>query len=384
MMFDASPDPALPGLQHLTDADLCRITGASEVRVMRLRHQPGSRAVLHVAFRKDGVEGEGVIWFFWPEKTERLRQTFSTIRVDAATGAAFEAFPHDHRLPEIARFLAEASHHAPALMGHAAQADPQLMRYRPGLSATFRWVNTMGEAHFIKIARKADVAGQAALMADVSRQMQGAARVSDVTGHVPHLGAIAYRAAKGAPFDRVLAPLTEQALACAATRMINGLCALWDCDLPGQPTTDCEDYLRRADRSVGIIAVADAEAGQRARAILEAASQTRPTLRQHPIHGDMKLDHAFLDGTTVTLIDTESLRLGDPDHDLALLDARLDLHRLHGSLSDDQCRTIRRVIRQAAGPDYGWFLPLAKLHAAKFLAQRDGPLRAAQIRQVLA
>lgn len=385
MMFDAFQDPALPGLQNLTDADLARITGAGDVRVLRLRHSPGSHAVLHVAFRKDGVEGEGVIWFFWADKTEKLRQTVPQMRVDPATGAAFERFPNDHRVPEIARFMADTGSHAPALLGEPARTKPSLVRYRPGLSATFRWETDRGAVHFVKIARKADVAGQAALIAALSRQMQGGtAGVSDVSGSVPGICAIAYRAAPGVPFDKVLSALSADPLAKATGQMIGGLSALWACDLPGQEQTERDEYLRRAERSARIIASVDIVAGRRAQAILDDASAIWPKLRQRPIHGDMKLDHAFCHGDSVTLIDTESVKLGDPDHDLALLDARLDLHRLHGSLSAEQCATIRSVIRQSAGVHYAWFLQLAKLHAAKFLAQRDGPLRAEQMRQILA
>lgn len=384
-MFDAAPDPALPGLQHLTDQDLARITGAADVRLLRLRHHPGSRAVLHVAFHKDGTPGEGVIWFFWAEKMEKLRQSVPQMRIDPVTGAAFEAFPQDHRVPEIAQFMANPSSHAPALLGEAASATPGLVRYRPGLSATFRWATTKGAVHFVKIARKADVAGQAALISALSRQLQGkAARVSEVAGFVPQIGAIAYRAAAGQPFDVVLPALTGAALARSTQRMLGGLAALWECDLPGQDRMDRADYLRRADRSAKIIATADQDAGQRALAILQQAAAASPALRHRPIHGDMKLDHAFLDGEVVTLIDTESVKLGDPDYDLALLEARLVLHQVQGSLTSEQVATIRSVIRQAAGPQYEWFHHLARLHAAKFLAQREGPLRAEQLRQMLA
>ena len=384
-MFDAAPDPALPGLQHLTDQDLARITGAADVRLLRLRHHPGSRAVLHVAFHKDGTPGEGVIWFFWAEKMEKLRQSVPQMRIDPVTGAAFEAFPQDHRVPEIAQFMANPPSHAPALLGEAASATPDLVRYRPGLSATFRWTTTKGAVHFVKIARKADVAGQAALISALSRQLQGkAARVSEVAGFVPKIGAIAYRAAAGQPFDVVLPALTGAALARSTQLMLGGLAALWECDLPGQDRMDRADYLRRAERSARIIATADQDAGQRALAILQQAAAASPALRHRPIHGDMKLDHAFLDKEAVTLIDTESVKLGDPDHDLALLEARLALHQMQGSLTSAQVATIRSVIRHAAGPQYEWFYHLARLHAAKFLAQRDGPLRAEQLRQMLA
>jgi aminoglycoside phosphotransferase (APT) family kinase protein len=215
--------------------------------------------------------------------------------------------------------------------------------------------------------------------------LQGkAARVSEVTGFVPQIGAIAYRAAAGRPFDVVLPALTDTALVRSTQLMLGGLAALWKCDLPGQDRMDSADYLRRAERSAKIIATADQDSGQSALAILQQAAVASPALRHRPIHGDMKLDHAFLDGEAVTLIDTESVKLGDPDYDLALLDARLVLHQLQGSLTPTQCATIQSVIRQSAGPHYEWFHQLARLHAAKFLAQRESPLRAEHMRQMLA
>ncbi len=249
-----------------------------------------------------------MIWFFWAEKMEKLRQSVPQMRIDPVTGAAFEAFPQDHRVPEIAQFMANPSSHAQALMGEAASALPVLVRYRPGLSATFRWTTSKGAVHFVKIARKADVGGQAAVISALARQLQGkAARVSEVAGFASQIGAIAYRAAAGQPFDAVLPALTGAALARSTQLMLGGLAALWECDLPGQDRMDRADYLRRAERSARIIATADQDAGQRALAILQQAAAASPALRHRPIHGDMKLDHAFLDKEAVTLIDTESV-----------------------------------------------------------------------------
>ena len=98
----------------------------------------------------------------------------------------------------------------------------------------------------------------------------------------------------------------------------------------------------------------------------------------------MKLDHGFANGSRVTFIDTESLHMGDPDHDLALLDARLDIALADGHLSAARVADIRAVLRAAGGPGYGWFLSLGRIHAAKYFAQRNPPDRAALLRRLLA
>jgi hypothetical protein len=103
-----------------------------------------------------------------------------------------------------------------------------------------------------------------------------------------------------------------------------------------------------------------------------------------PIHADMKLDHAFLSGSTTTLIDTESLSLGDPDYDLAKLEARLRMAVITGRISPEAGEAARAEILQFAGPHYDWFLICAKLQCAKFFAQRLDPVSIPLMQQVMA
>ena len=385
MMFDLPHDPVFPALSALGPDDLHRITGATPVDVLRFRHQPGMRAVLHVALGTGGRRREGVIWFLWPEKIDRLRALHPSLRVDAASGAVFEHFPTDHRVPELARFMADRTAIARTLFGADPTTEPTLLRYRPGLSATFRWAGLGLRTHFVKVARKARVAEQAAIVSALVHQLEGSAlTVAPVSGHSPDHCLIAYHAAEGRPFDDLIREAPPEAAARLTRRVLSALGELSATRMEGLPPLFMSDYLRRAARCAEIISTADAEAGRIAGLILEKAERARPSLRHLPIHADMKLDHAFLTESRVTLIDTESLHLGDPDHDLALLDARLDLSLIDGTLDAARIATLRQGLQGAGGPDYGWFLSLGRLHAAKFIAQRLHPDRSALLHRILA
>ena len=385
MMFDLPHDPVFPALSALCADDLQRITGAPSVEVLRFRHQPGMRAVLHVSLCNGSRRREGVIWFLWPEKVERLRASHPGLRVDGPTGALFEAFPEDHRLPVLARFMADRTTIARQMFGMDPVADPTLLRYRPGLSATFRWTGLGGGTQFLKVARKAKVAEQAAVVTALAQQLEGSAlSVAPVSGHAAEHCVIAYRSAEGRPFDEMFQDAEPSIAHHLCDRFVAALHDLRSCRMDGLPRLFKADYIRRAARCVEIIATADASAGCIAQERLDQAGAATPHLRHVPIHADMKLDHAFLTESCVTLIDTESLHLGDPDHDLALLDARLDLSLLDGRLDGARIALLRAALRAAAGPDYAWFLSLARLHAAKFVAQRLRPDRSAILHRMLA
>ena len=92
--------------------------------------------------------------------------------------------------------------------------------------------------------------------------------------------------------------------------------------------------------------------------------------RCHLIHGDMKLEHAFLDADRVTFIDTESLSLGDPDYDIAKLEARLVATFMTGMLSADNLIAARRILTDYVSSNYAWYQDAAMLQTAKFFAQR--------------
>jgi hypothetical protein len=377
-MFDLLHDPDLPTLATIRQADLARISGHAGIRLLRLRYQPGARAILHVALGSEAGAPEGAIWFYAGSKAAKLARQCPDARLDSASGALFQAFPQDHRLPHLARFVAEAAHLAPRLIGGPARDAPNLIRYRPGLSATFRWTRADGQVFFVKQTAEASVSAQAQAVANLADTARGrAVSFAPVAGLVPELGLIAYARAPGVPLD---ADLSDRAVA----QVLAALRALWSLPVvPGQ-VLDRKTLLDRACRAQGVVAVFDPKAGRRAAGLVAKLEGWDVPVHLRPIHADMKLEHAFLSGQQTTLIDMESLSLGDPDYDLASLDARLFLGQLTGQLSNADAEAARRQILRLAGPGYPWFLACARLQCARYFAQRLDPATIPMLHMILA
>jgi hypothetical protein len=380
-MFDHVLDPVMPALQRLTPADLARITGAPGTRLLRARYKPGARAVLHV-----GMAGqEGSIWFFAGDKALKLAHRLPEARHDATTGALFQAFPQDHRMPLLANFVAFAMVLAPQLIGGRALSPPQLMRYRPGLSATFRWTRHDGRVFFIKQTPDNPVAAQAVSVA----QMQDAAvgtglAFAPVAGTLPHLGLIAYHSAKGQPLDAMLPGGPALQAGHAMAQVVQALRNLWSMPIVPGRVLDRAALIARAVQASQMIALLDPQTGLETAQLVAGLEARAARVRLRPIHADMKLEHAFLSGPETTLIDMESLSLGDPDYDLAKLDARLAMAEIMGQIPASHAAAARSEVLRHVGPDYPWFLTCARLQTAKFFAQRLDPATIPHMRRVLA
>jgi hypothetical protein len=383
-MLGLVQDPALPALAALDQAALARITGAAKPRLLRARYQPGARAILHVGLDQGQGAPEGAVWFYAGDKGRKLARTLPDARLDAASGALFQTFPQDHRMPHLARFVAQAMDLAPTLIGGPALGPPDLMRYRPGLSATFRWTRADGRLFFVKQTRADDVTAQKLtmdLLAEATRDLPFG--LVGVAGLCPELGLIAYTGADGQPLDRLLPGAGPHIARNTMARVITGMQALWSLSLVPGRLLDRAALLDRAETCARMIALLDPVAGAMAATLTTGLHQRplRPRLR--PIHADMKLEHVFLSGPHMTLIDTESLSLGDPDYDLAQLDARLTLAQLTGQITAAEASAAQSELRRHGGPFYDWFLTCTRMQCAKFFAQRFDPDTIPLMRQVL-
>ncbi|MGL4311879.1 MAG: hypothetical protein ACRCSU_15475 [Paracoccaceae bacterium] len=391
-MIPAIDDPALPGLAQLSAETLARITGAEDVQLLRLRYQPGARAVLHVAFTRRGSRkaDEGAIWFFAGNKAARLASKTAGAIHDDATAALFQAFPQDHRLPQLTRFTEIADELAPGVIGGRQRQPPEALRYRPGLSATFRWVRQDGACFYAKLLPNEDVrllsqrnallAGALTAGRPISEVMLA---VPPVSGIAPDLGVIAYASAPGHPLDRMLAGASAPTTASLIAQVVGALPALWSCSIVPPRVLDRAALLARAEQAVQMTRLVGQGALELSLAALDRLLVQRPRVRLRPIHADMKLEHAFVHGQEVTLVDMESLSLGDPDYDLAAVEARLQMAALTAAITGDQLAAARTVLRHAAGPDYGFFLGCARLQCARFFAQRLHPEAAMMIHRIL-
>lgn len=383
-MFVHLSDPALPSLGSLAPADLARITGAPQARLLRARYQPGARAVLHVALGPQDEAAEGAIWFFAGEKAQKLARRMPDARLDQHTHGLFQSFPNDHRMPQLATFVKAAADFAGRLIGGPAAGPPQLMRYRPGLSATFRWKRHDGHIFFVKQTPGDDVCAQALAVSHLRGALRGHnLAVVPVTGTVPELGLIAYETAQGLSFDHLLQRADESATRTAMAQLTGALRDLWSLSVVPCRVLDRADLLRRAAQACTMVRLLDPDAGQTALGLLNRLEVTRCAVRLRPIHADMKLEHAFIDGPITTLIDTESLSLGDPDYDLAKLDARVTMAEVLGQITPAQASVAIAEVRRDVGANYSWFLACARLQCAKFFAQQLDPAMVPTMRRVL-
>jgi len=367
----AIEDARIPGLADLSQERLCAITGADEVDLLRLRYRPGKRAILHVATRTEADTNEGTVWFFGGDKAIRFaRQNNNMTHFDPETQALFEAFPQDHRMPQIRNFLAQYETIVSDMTGHDVGAPPVLLRYRPGLSCTFRCTLDRHPAAYIKLIkdddpvrlRNANLAMQDVLLgSDLS--------VAPVLGINADLGAIAYGSAAGVPLD---AALSDSGNLLPLEQAITALRHFWSAPLAPSRRKGRDMLLNRARDSANLIAVTAPSCHAEITTILTRLEALVPDAPLCPIHGDVKLEHVFLGDGSTTLIDTESVSLGFADYDLAQLYGRLWQSEREGQLPHHIAKAGSAYVRSQAGPAFEWSLGIVAIGLAKFYAQRPG------------
>lgn len=369
----AIEDPHLPGLAGLDAARLAEVTGSETARPLRLRYRPGERAILQVDGGEDGPQG--ALWFFRGGKARRIAKRNKAARYDAQTGAVFEPFPHDHRMPQIRAFLDSYDSCARVLTGAPAAGAPRLLRYRPGLSCTFECPIAGRRRVFVKLASEGTPRRTALMNQLIQAQLTGSGvSIAAAIGTCEPVSAIAYDGARGHALDVVLQASGRPAChkGDPVAQAIAALGRIWRLGVtpPRQLTAQVLIGQARANAAMTSLLV-PAAAGRVAR-VLARLEASRPLLNMRPIHGDVKLEHVFLDGAHTTLIDTESLSLGPTDLDLAQLHGRLLQAGMEGHVPA-AAEAAAAQVWQAAGPGFGWCRDLTALRLAKFYAQRPTP-----------
>lgn len=365
----AIDDRDLPGLADLSQERLRAITGADHVALLGLRYRAGKRAIVHIAFETGEQRTEGALWFFKGDKARRLaRHNRATARFAPEARALFEAFPHDHRMPQIRDFLGRGACIIEDLTGTAAAGAPVLLRYRPGLSCTFRCPLEGGSAAFVKLINDDDPARLLKANRIMLRRLAGGpVTLAPALGIDASVSAVAYASASGRPLDAVLA---EAVTTAPLDQAIGALRTFWQAPIAPARRMGPDLLLNRARESAAFVAVTAPSCVAAARAVVARLVASPPDVALRPIHGDMKLEHVFIDGSRTVLIDTESVSLGPPDYDLAQLLGRLWQAELEGQLPRAQVRAACARVRAQAGPAFGWCLDVVALRLAKFYARR--------------
>ena len=372
-------DAQMPGLADLSPERLRAITGAAEVDLLRLRYRPGKRAILHVATGAREERTEGALWFYGGGKARRVaRRSGAGSRYDSE--ALFEAFPQDHRMPQIRRFLERHEVIVPELTVRPASAPPVLLRYRPGLSCTFRCTLDGQMPAYVKLVNDDDPVRLRNANHAMREALAGSGlSVAPVLGIHRELGAIAYASAPGTPLDSAL---SADGTTAPIQRTIAALKNFWSVSLTPARMMGPGALLARARESVDFVAVTAPSCLPKAKARLQGLEATVPDVPLCAIHGDMKLEHVFLHDGGSTLIDTESVSLGFAGYDLAQLYGRLWQAELDGVLPRTLVEAAAARVRAEAGPAFDWCLGIVALRLAKFHAQRPGPSTAPSIRAI--
>ncbi len=396
-------DPAMPGLAVIGDpafADMLRQAmgdryGAfgtlAAVKLIRVRHRMGERAIVQADLVFEGKSGPVTVpaslWLFAGNKAlkraTRARATGSAAFVHEPQSQALAyIFPADPHVPGMARFAAGAAGFAclPAAFSGCANLSTELVRYRPGLGATFRCRAESG-ALYVKVFGAYDVERQARTLSALRAASRGRGwTVPGVAGMDATLPAIAVRAVRGTVFADALASGREGAAKRAVRRVLDGLADFHEsAPVPASEAKTREHFIERALAAADLIARLVPQAGPSAATLARWLPDPGIVLAEGPAHCDMKAEHIVLRRGRVVLLDLDSFAASDPLYDLAMLDMRIAALRMAGlclpRIADDAAGAIREAAlgygESGALARYAWLRACAALQVAKHFAQNE-------------
>lgn len=410
-------DPALPGLSQIADSEgfagllrpllssrrpaASRLTGLG---IQRVRHREGERAIVQCELDFDDA-GQcfslpASIWMFAGNKAEK--RAGQATRTDGAaplfepvTKSLVYIFPQDPHVLGLAAFVHTAKSCLRTLVPHAEGTvrAPELVRFRPGLGATFRWTLPGGDAVYVKVLADGDVAVNAARL-NVLRDASGRRNwdVPEVTGFDTTLPAIAIGEMRGTVYADLLSRQSADAAAEATKSVVEALrdfhaSAPW----PEERKTRAH-FVSRAQSAAALVARLYPAVARVADAIARWIAATPVVLGEAPVHCDIKVEHLVLLDRKVAFLDLDSHAVADPLYDLAMLEVRIAMHgaaqRCPPDTADRACQMVRSAAAESGNSDalgrYGWLKACAALQLARHFAQNAGAEPERMVRAALA
>jgi Ser/Thr protein kinase RdoA (MazF antagonist) len=375
-------------------------------RVVRQRHRPGHRRFVQYAVsvtHHDGHADELRVTGQWHaerghtaalsarlerrsrDAAARWTAALPPVFHDAATGMLATTYPWDRRLPALvdvasgraARLLRPMSEWMGVERSALTQCVVETVRYREQLNAVCRYTLTTSldtaprrASFYVKLYgdhRGADAVARLGWLAQVTPADQDTARVQPAVAYDRVLRALVLAAAPGLPLDA--APLDDVSSPLATlARTAKALAAFGGRPLPASPRLPRVDRAAATTRSAAALSEAMPD---RASDVSQLAARAMVRLTDGPdrlVHGDLKLEHVFVDGDEIWLVDLDSCHRGDALWDLALLQARWWAAR-DGEGAHGLGETGRRMLAQAylADSDAGARMRLPALAACAYL-----------------
>jgi tRNA A-37 threonylcarbamoyl transferase component Bud32 len=322
-------DPAVPHRDRLLDAGEMRAALARESgqvaaiwRVGKVKYHPGRD--LRVVYRGTSRRGPAIVA---ARARSRVQQT------------RFSTFPYDRRLPQLADLVAPSDAMRALLAG--AWTSSRLAGYAPEKSAVVACLdgNPRRPIAFAKHFASEQEAGAAFAIATCVADRFGCS-ASDCRVPRPLLLAnprlLILEAAHG---DR-LSALEETALVQATARLGTALAELHASDVPLPHAAERTDDARLEDAARDI-AAACPDLAEAARALAQALIATRPApTGVVPLHGDVHLKNALLDGSRLWLIDFDQAHAGPAAADLGSFLAALRTEALIGARTHQRAAAL--------------------------------------------
>ncbi len=328
---------------------------AGSCNVTRFRYRQSKRAiVLYEARAEDDQNPRRLFagYLYAGDKGERIAKGLSRKQSGAHGNSSSKPshaylkdqkllllpFPYDHKMPGLAQFLSSLSSSSlrigPDRRCLGALSNPDVMRYRPGLRATVRVEVNQSKSSstdksnlmFVKFSAEEDagtaVRQQTRYARQLGRPNQGLT-IDAPIAKCGQTGAVIYAHATGRTLqDEAGLHGNYQRMAEISADAIH---RLHTAEAEGLPAANSERMARRLTRAASLIAWACPDTAPLSNEIVANINQQFSSLQARPVHGDLKPEHIFVDGEQVTLIDNESIELGDPAFDLGRLLARLEV-----------------------------------------------------------
>ncbi|MEZ5652616.1 MAG: hypothetical protein R3E87_18925 [Burkholderiaceae bacterium] len=369
-------DPAMPGLaiaMHpalfedalataMRDASAGKWTISSVERV-RFRYRVGRRAVIQLRVVVTGPSGarrcEAAAWLHADPRQRRdpsmpEAQTHDEAHplelVEPVTGARLALLPRDHRLPGLRHWLAKGDE-LPA-GADAPTSSTELVRYRPGISASLRVTRADGEQCFVKLVPPAELTDHAQRwrrFADGIRDRE--MRVPPLLRADPGDGSMtlacadghdlsAWLAGKGraVPDDTIRIGLLE--IAGIARRGLR---------LEREQTAHA--MVAQAHQAAELISAVHPGMAARTRELVSSLRDSAPTFDSVPCHGDMKPDHLLFGEGCIWLLDVDQSCRCDRLLDLVMLETRVRDGLRLGAYRPDRARRLSAWLDDAMRSD---------------------------------
>jgi Phosphotransferase enzyme family len=399
-------DIALPGLSIAADPNLflpalCSVLMQSgreiaqpdRMTIVRIRHRQGERAVIHAEF---GFRPAGTpvlpasIWLHADGKAKRraakaaVRQIARAPVHEPMSDALVYFFPSDPYVPEMADFVSDPHGYAGELLaGFAAPPRaPEVVRFRPGVGAAFRWRGSDKPGAYVKIQKESDALEQAVLLERIREASRGTSfSVPRSLGASARINALAMEEVAGGTFGELLAGASPSEASAVTQKVLRALRALHERGPAPADRRDRDWFAGRARSTAARIAGMAPDAASRAQSLANLLAQSPVMLAERPSHCDIKLEHIVFSGRKTVFLDLDSFALSDPLYDVAMLDMRAAAAAHTGSISKAVSAAVSAAARRAALADYGadagsrfaWLKACAALQLAGHFVQSSSP-----------